>query len=223
MKENTHHIKKEVFEVSTSLENKAVDIQEEILVLAREELRDIANEVLDEFNPDLGYVSVDVLTIDLGKISHKDLAVEMPKRFREAFRKALRNLLIRKPLPPGEGDEDNIKESETALQETSLGADMLYYFLSKGYFPTWPKESYSLRLNSLIETLLEQNPEELRFLLERLEVTSTRKNLEKYAQATVRTQLMERFPDIDLVKGWERSKTHETATKEKSSGGDGSV
>ena len=123
MNETQHIIKSKVFEVSFNLEKEGIDFQKKLSELIREELAQVTEACLNEYNSkDRKYIHR--IEIDLGRFNYPGFELELPRVYEKELRKALDKKLSR----------ESVQSEEAPEYELGL-VSMVRYFLIKSYMP----------------------------------------------------------------------------------------
>ncbi|MEP1032655.1 contractile injection system tape measure protein [Ekhidna sp.] len=139
MKSSTHHIKSKVFEISFNDENESLRFQKSFSDFIRNELVEITEKCLSEFNgPTLKVINR--LELDLGDIAYEGYEKTLTSRYEEALTRALFNKL------EFEGpDKEEEEDSPASI------IFMIRHFLLKGYMPWNYDESSWDSFNQMFE------------------------------------------------------------------------
>jgi len=147
-----HIIQKQIFDIGSSLEKKAYDLQNRFSRLFHNDASPVMTEVFDRLIPEGLILRLDQLTLDLGSIRNDRLEKDFRERFRQALEKELQQAL------------NEYARLETPGWNQSL-TDLLEYFLMTGALPWWAAGELLADPAGVMDRLILDDPAGLKSLL----------------------------------------------------------
>lgn len=167
-----HLIYRQILEIEFPSRLEALDGQQFLSRLYRQELIPLIDEVFNNCLDSDEYLSINRLEIDLGEISTKNLAEDLKRKLQE---KLLDELLLqmqktffhqRENGHKASSNDEQYPSNEPVLQSINRKRmDQFLFFIEKGRLPWWAAREKKVTPAKMAEYLLNEQPEEFRSLI----------------------------------------------------------
>ncbi len=174
MNSKPHVIGKQVFEAEYNSTEDGLAFRSEFTDLAKQNLIEIIDEVLEELAPKNTLLRLDKVEINLGEVQYPFDVVSL----KELLRTKLRNELNFRIVSIRHKSIVSVEEKETLLSIEKTEEEIILFFLQEGYLPWWVSESEKLSVVQIINTIFAKKPRSITTLFGKIK--SSPKQLNRF-------------------------------------------
>ncbi len=131
----SHHIQKQIFEITCSKESLGFEITQQASNLLKSRLFRLTQNILEELGSRATFVKIEKLALDLGELRLENWENELVFRYEQALRKELKKIIA----------DNKVFSPQQTQHIQALGSSLLAlleFYLQKGYLAWWCESSW---------------------------------------------------------------------------------